>query len=201
MSTYQSRTFVPPLVQGALDLARVQGFERSCLPEVGRLLSVLASHVQGGVVGEIGTGTGVGAAWMLSHMAPTTRFVTVEADERRAQTVQHLLRGLSNAQVIHDDWRVILSYGPFDLLFVDTGAAKAPPGQQIDTIATEMILAALRPGGIVVLDDLTPEADWPPQLRNLPDPVREFWLNDTRVQATEVLTTPHTAAILATRIS
>jgi predicted O-methyltransferase YrrM len=200
MSTYRSRTVVPPLVQAALDLARVQGFERSCLPEVGRLLSILASHVQGGVVGEIGTGTGVGAAWMLSHMAPTTRFVTVEADEQRAQAVQHLLRDLSNALVIHDDWRAILSYGPFDLLFVDAGAAKTPPGQQTDMAATEMILSALRPGGIVVLDDLTPEADWPPQLCNQPDPVREFWLNDARVQATEVLTTPHTAAILATRI-
>ncbi|GHO97961.1 hypothetical protein KSF_080090 [Reticulibacter mediterranei] len=200
MSTYQSRTVVPPLVQAALDLARIQGFERSCLPEVGRLLSILASHVQDGIVGEIGTGTGVGAAWMLSHIAPTTRFVTVEADEQRALAVQHLLRDLPNTQVIHDDWRAILSYGPFDLLFVDTGAAKAPPDQQIDMTATEMILAALRPGGIVVLDDLTPEADWPPHLHNQPDPVREFWLNDTRVQATEVLTTPHTAAILATRI-
>jgi predicted O-methyltransferase YrrM len=188
-------------VQAALDLARVQGFERSCLPEVGRLLSVLTSHVQNGIVGEIGTGTGVGAAWMLSHIAPTTRFVTVEADEQRARTVQHLFRDLPNALVIHDDWHAILPYGPFDLLFVDTGAAKAPPSQQTDTTATEMVLAALRPGGIVVLDDLTPEADWSPQLHGRPDPVREFWLNDTRVQATEVMTTQHTVAILATRIS
>jgi predicted O-methyltransferase YrrM len=156
--------------------------------------------VQEGIVGEIGTGTGVGAGWMLSHIAPTTRFVTVEADEQRALSVQRLLRDLPNALVIHDDWRAILPYGPFDLLFVDSGAAKAPPGQQTDAAATEMILAALRPGGIVVLDDLTPEADWPRHLHGQPDPVREFWLNDTRVQATEVLTTPHTAAILATRI-
>jgi predicted O-methyltransferase YrrM len=200
MSTYRSRTIIPPLVQAAHDLARVQGFELSCLPEVGRLLSILASHVRDGIVGEIGTGTGVGAAWILSHIAPTTRFVTVEADEQRAIAVQHLLRDLPNALVIHDDWRSILSYGPFDLLFVDAGAAKAPPGQQADTTAAEMILIALRLGGIVVLDDLTPEADWSPQLHNQLDPVRAFWLNDTRVQATEVLTTPHTVAILATRI-
>lgn len=200
MATYRSRTVIPSLVQAALDLARVQEFERSCLPEVGRLLSVLASHVQNGIVGEIGTGTGVGAAWMLSHLVPTTRFVTVEADEQRAQAAQHLFRNLPNALVIHDDWSAILSYGPFDLLFADAGMAKAPPGQQIATTAAEMILTALCPGGIVVLDDLTPEADWPPHLHGQPDPVREFWLNDARVQATEVLTTPHTAAILATRV-
>jgi predicted O-methyltransferase YrrM len=200
MATYRSRSHIPPLVQAALDLGRVQGFERSCLPEVGRLLSILAAHVQAGIVGEIGSGTGVGAAWMLSHLAPTTRFVTVEADEQRAQAVQHLFRALPNALVIHDDWHAILPYGPFDLLFVDAGAAKAPPGQQTDTTAAETILTALRPGGIVLLDDLTPEADWPPHLHNRPDPVREFWLNDTRVQATELLTTPHSAAILATRI-
>jgi predicted O-methyltransferase YrrM len=152
------------------------------------------------MVGEIGTGTGVGAAWMLSRLAPTTRFVTVEADEQRARAAQHLFRDVSNALVIHDDWHAILAYGPFDLLFVDAGPAKVPPGQQADTAAAETILVALRPGGIVVLDDLTPEADWPPHLHDQPDPVREFWLNDTRVQATELLTTPHTVAILASRV-
>jgi predicted O-methyltransferase YrrM len=69
-------------------------FDLSCIAEVGRLLSVLASHIQGGVVGEIGTGTGVGAAWMLSHLAPSTRFVTVEADAARATAARDLFKKL-----------------------------------------------------------------------------------------------------------
>jgi hypothetical protein len=54
---------------------------------------------------------------------------------------------------------------------------------------------------MVVMDDLGPEEYWPEEWRGRPDPVRAFWLNDAHVNATEVLTTPRTMAILATRIS
>ncbi len=115
---YRSRTEIPSLVQRATDLTARHGFDRSCIVEVGRLLSVLASRSQGGVVGEIGTGTGVGAAWMLSHLAPSTRFVTVEVDAAQAAAVQDLFKDHPNVEVIHGDWHAILSHGPFDLLFV-----------------------------------------------------------------------------------
>jgi len=62
------------------------------------------------------------------------------------------------------------------------------------------VLGALRPGGMVVLDDMTPEEHWPPEWQEQPDIVREFWLNDARLSATEILTTATTSAILATRI-
>ena len=42
------------------------GFESSCLPSHGRLLQVLAGGVGEGVIGETGTGAGVGLAWMAS---------------------------------------------------------------------------------------------------------------------------------------
>jgi predicted O-methyltransferase YrrM len=200
MSTYRMRTSVPPLVQRALDLARRRAFEHSCIPEVGRLLGILASHVQHGIVGEIGTGAGVGAAWMLSHLAPTTRFVTVEADTERATAVQDLFRDQPNAQVIHGDWHEILASGPFDLLFLDAGPAKAPSSSPQGEAAVEMVLSALRTGGMVVMDDLTPEEYWPQEWHGRPDSVRSFWLNDARLNAMEVLTTPRTMVILATRI-
>jgi len=190
--TYRSRTEIPPLVQRAADLTATHGFDRSCIVEVGRLLSVLASHIQGGVIGEIGTGTGVGAAWMLSNLAPSTRFVTVEVDAVQATAVQDLFKDHPNAEVIHGDWHAILSRGPFDLLFVDAGEAKWDEPQ--------VVVDALRLGGIVVLDDFTPEEDWPEDWRGKPDPVRTFWLNEARLNAVEVRTTPRTMAILATRI-
>lgn len=201
MSTYRTRTYVPPLVQSAMDLARQQGFERSCIPEVGRLLGILASHVRRGIVGEIGTGTGVGSAWMLSHMNPATRFVTVEVDAERATTARDLFRALPNVQVIHGDWTEILAYGPFDLLFIDAGPAKAPYNSPGGEAAVEKVLSVLQAGGIVVMDDLTPEEYWPEEWRGQPDFVREFWLNEPRLNAMEVLTTPRTMAILATKIS
>jgi len=202
MYTYRARSYVPPLVQRAIELAQRQGFEHYCIPEVGHLLCVLASHVQHGIVGEIGTGAGVGTAWMLSHIASTTRLVTVEADAERAMAARDLFRDQPNATVVHGDWSTMLAYGPFNLLFIDAGPAKAPPIESPNAApaSTEMILQALCPGGIIVLDDLSPEQNWPEEWRNQPDPVRKFWLNDTRLHATEILTTPRTTAIIAALI-
>ncbi len=192
MTTYRSRTWIPPLVQQAIELAQWMGFENSCIPEVGRLLSVLAAGVRGGTVGEVGTGCGVGAAWLASGLATDSRFVTVEADGERVASAAALFRDHSNVQVLHGDWHAILAHGPFDLLFVDASPAK------YDEPA--VVVEALRPGGLVVLDDLTPEEYWPAEWQGRPDVVREFWLNDARLRATEVLTTPRTVAILAARI-
>src|SRR5438094_5155475 len=128
MTVYRSRTEMPPLVHEAMALAERMGFAHSCSVEVGRLLGVLAGHVQNGVVGEIGTGCGVAAAWIVGNLAPKSRFVTVEVDAARVGAVRELLRPVSNAHVIHGDWPAILAHGPFDLLFVDAGAAKSSPG-------------------------------------------------------------------------
>jgi predicted O-methyltransferase YrrM len=68
VATYRARTFVSPLVARAQALAAAQGFTRSCTPEVGRLLYMLAAHVGEGRIGEPGTGTGVGAAWMANGL-------------------------------------------------------------------------------------------------------------------------------------
>jgi len=192
MTTYRSRTWIPPLVQQAAESAQRMGFENSCIPEVGRLLSVLAASVYGGTIGEVGTGCGVGAAWLASGLATDSRFVTVEADGERAASAATLFRDHPNVQVLHGDWHAILAHGPFDLLFVDASPAK------YDEPAA--VVESLRPGGLIVLDDLTPEECWPLEWHGRSDVVREFWLNDARLRATEVLTTPRTAAILATRI-
>jgi len=56
----------------------------------------------------------------------------------------------------------------------------------------ELVVGLLAPGGIAVLDDLTPRFAGP-------DPVREFWLGRPDLAATEILTTPGSAAILAVR--
>ncbi len=200
MPTYRSAAYVPALVQDALALAERMDFANSCLEEVGRLLRVLASNVRDGVIGEIGAGTGVAAAWMVGDLAPTARFVTVELDESRATAVQELLQSVPDARVIHGDWHAILEHGPFDLLFVDAAPAKAYPGEGANR-EMEHIVRAMRVGGLIVMDDLSPQEYWPEEWRGRPDPLRELWLNDARLAATEVLTTPRTTVILATRLA
>lgn len=177
-----SRT--PLLVEHALSVADSMGFAKSCSPETGKLLRVLAAQVQDGVIGEIGTGCGVGAAWMVAALRPNASFVTVEIDERLARAAEEVIGSVPNAQVICGDWRAILEHQPFALLFADAAAAK----QQ----EPETLFAALRPGGLLVLDDLTPGRE--------ADPLREFWLTHPQVAASEILVSPTEAVILATRI-
>jgi predicted O-methyltransferase YrrM len=173
---------VPPLVEKALALAAATGFTRSCSEETGRLLQVLAGARGLERVAEIGTGTAVGSAWILSALDPEVAFVTVELDEDRARDAAALLAGDPAARVLHGDWRELLpAEAPFDLLFADGGRAKA----------REEVVGLLAPGGMLVLDDLTPGyAD--------PDPVRELWLGHPRLVATELQVSSREAVIVGT---
>jgi len=191
VAEYRSRSLVPKAVESALQQAAQFGFAQSSTPEVGRLLMVLAAQVRSGRVGEIGAGAGVGAAWIVSGLAPDVPFYTVERDEALADGCRQLLRPFSNAHVLHGDWKEILPYGPFKLLFADTKAKEDEP---------ELMLTAVEVGGLVVLDDLTPEEFWPPEWHGRIDRQRMFWLNDDRVLSTEIRVTTKSAVILATRI-
>jgi predicted O-methyltransferase YrrM len=193
-ATYRARTFVPPLVARAQALAQELGFTRSSRPEVGRLLRTLVAGVQAGRVGEMGTGTGVGSAWMVSALGPGGTLVTVDNDAECAAAAARLFADLPNVRVLHADSTALLAHGPFDLLFVDGGGGVkgTPDGdRQVGTSdALAPVLAAMRPGGIIVLDDLTPEAAWPTEWHGQPDPTRELWLNDPRLAAVEVIVDP-----------
>ena len=176
----------PPLVQRALALERELGFERSCIREVGLLLHVLAAQRGRARVGELGTGCGVGAAWIVSALPPAVPFVTVEVDETRARIAAELFAEDENVTVLQGDWHELMPpEAPFDLLFLDSG-------KQHPELDGEDVVGLLAPGATIVMDDLTPA-------RRRHDPVREFWLNHPRIAALEILTSPSTAAIVGTR--
>ena len=134
-------------------------------------------------VAELGTGVGVGAAWMVSALPTEVPFVTVELDGARAADAAELFREDEDVRVLHGDWRELLPpEAPFDLLFVDSGPFKADPS----------LPGLLAPGGTVVLDDLTPG--------RTDDPVRDLWLGHPDFAATELLVTPAMAVIVAVRV-
>jgi predicted O-methyltransferase YrrM len=179
---------VPPLVERALALTGRLGFERTCRPEVGRLLHMLAASRGRERVAEIGTGTCVGAAWIVSALPPQVPFFTTELDEERAAAARELFAADENVRVLEGDWRELLPpEAPFDLLFYD-GGGKQRPG-----IDGEAVLGLLAPGGTLVLDDLTPG-------RAAGDLVRSFWLSHPDVAAVELTLSPAMAAIVAVRV-
>jgi predicted O-methyltransferase YrrM len=150
----------------------------SSLPEVQRLLAVLAA---GKTCAEVGTAFGEGAA----AMASTARsVVTVERDPDRLTIAAYRLRRSRNVELILGDWRDHLPQrAPFDLLFFDGGRLEEAP-DAIDLVAA---------GGLIVKDDLPPDSQGS-------DPVRELLLNNPKLLAVELLTTPKTAAVVAVRL-
>ena len=171
---------LPPLVRRALELERQLDLERSCATEVGRLLHVLACARGRARVAAIGTGAGVGAAWLVSGLAADVPFFTSEPDPSRAEAARELFRDDPNVHVLAGDWRrTVPVEAPFDLLFA---AAATPLRPREDR---ELAIGLLAPGGLAVLDDPSP-------------PVREAWLDHPALAAIEVgLAT--TSVLLAAR--
>jgi predicted O-methyltransferase YrrM len=170
-------------------VAQELGFDRSCEPAVGRLLHLLAAQRGRVRVGELGTGAGVGAAWLVSALPPHVPFVTVELDEGRAAAAAGVFRDDGQVRVLAGDWHELMpSEAPFDLLFYDGG------GKQRPDVDGDDVVSLLAPGGTVVLDDFTPG-------RPGPDPVRVFWLSHPELVAAELAVSPDAAVIVAVRTS
>lgn len=180
---------IPGLVTSALHLSRQRGFITSTRHETGRLLSTLAAS-RTGTLGELGTGCGVGSAWLSSGARPDSRIVSAELDPAMAEDVQQIFADVHNIEVIAGDWTSLEEFGPFSLLFVDVREVMA----DIDRLA-----GLLEPGGIAVLDDFTPSRSWPPIAEGRVDTVREQWLTDARFTAVEMLIDPDAALLIATR--
>jgi predicted O-methyltransferase YrrM len=174
----------PPLVRRAHALAAELGFTKSCRDEDGALLHMLAGSRGVARAAEIGTGAGVGAAWIASALPPGVPLVTVETDTALAEAATGLFAGDEDIRVVSGVWREVLpAEAPFDLVFVDANDAK-------DDVETT--LGLLAPRGMAVLDDFTP--DWPG-----PDARRDAWLAHPELAAVEVLTARTAATIVAVR--
>jgi predicted O-methyltransferase YrrM len=149
----------------------------SSLPEVQRLLSVLAT---GRRCAETGTAFGEGAAAIAATAAS---LVTVESDRERAEIARARLEGHANVELLVGDWRELLpARAPFDFLFFDAGHIDEAP----------FVVDLLAPGGLLVKDDLTPN-------RPEPDPVRAFLFGHPELVAVEILTTRSAGAIVAAK--
>jgi predicted O-methyltransferase YrrM len=190
-AAYDGLTDLPPLVERAVGLARRLGFASSCRPEHGRLLRAVAAGA--GTIGETGTGCGVGLAWLASGAPPRSRLVTAEIDTERAGFVAALFADLPQLAVLPGDWSEIYRHGPFDLLVLDGGGQGKADGIPADP--EEL----LRPGGTLVIDDLTRASTWPPRFGGQVDQARMHWLTHPALDAAELRLAPNLAALVATR--
>jgi len=154
---------LPEIVHAAHRRASDAGFVLSCEPGVGRLLGALAAAVP--PTGRIlETATGVGCAWFVHGLAGRTdvEVVSVEIDPAAAIAAMGDWPPwvtLRTADVLG----LYPCIGTFDLTFADS-----PGGKWAEL---DRAIAALGPGGVLLVDDMDPPA----------------WMNDEhRVKTGEV---------------
>jgi len=145
---------LPKRVQDQLDRATAIGFTMACEAEVGQLLAVLAAAVlPNGRVLELGTGAGVGTAWLVEGLVgrEDVEVVTIELEASVADVARE---GDWPSWVdfrVGDALELLPTVGQFDLVFADAPAGK--------WFGLDLTIAALRLGGLLVVDDMAP-AEW-----------------------------------------
>ena len=151
---------LPHLVSAARAAASRAGFELASDDRIGRLLAVLAASVpERGRILELGTGTGVGTAWLVSGLGgrDDVEVVTVESDEELCRLAGSLSWPPYLELVSGDAVERLPSLGTFDLIFADAQGGK---WDRLD-----LTIGALRPGGHLVVDDMTPQEWWDDEQR------------------------------------
>jgi predicted O-methyltransferase YrrM len=146
----------PPAVVQILDDTKALGFNMASEPKVGSLLAVLAASKPGGRFLELGTGTGHGTAWLLSGMDGASTLDTVDTDANVVTIAQrHLGSDRRVSFHVMDGGRFLeqSASSQFDLIYADAWPGKF---SHLDEA-----LSLLRPGGMYVVDDLLPQANWP----------------------------------------
>jgi predicted O-methyltransferase YrrM len=146
----------PSALAGILAKAKELEFTRSCDHRTGALLRVLAASKPGGRLLELGTGIGVGSAWLLAGMDAKATLVSIDVEEDYQNVARQALGADKRATFIVQDaasylWRI--PPGSFDVVFADANAGKY--------VALEEALGIVRPGGFFIVDDMLPGPNWP----------------------------------------
>ena len=146
----------PAALDAIVQDTRAIEFGMASEPKTGTLLRALAASKPAGRILELGTGTGVGTAWLLAGMDAGSRLDTVDNDPA-AQDVARRHLGHDRRVTFHlADGAAFLKRLPalaFDLVYADTWAGKFTD--------LDAALALVRIGGIYLVDDLLPQPNWP----------------------------------------
>ena len=119
---------------------------------LGLLLRTLAASKPGGRLLELGTGTGVGTAWLLDGMDAEAKLTSIDHDAKVQAVARDALGADPRVEFVTGDGGAWLRQAPersVDLVFADGG-----PGKLSDF---DLAIRLLKPGGLFVGDDLLPQ--------------------------------------------
>lgn len=132
------------------------GFDACSDERTGQMLAWFAGSLPGGRFLDLGTGTGLSAAWLLAGMDSASRLVSVDIDEKVQNVARTLLADDPRVEFVLGDCGAFLEMSEpqsFDMIFAD-----AWPGKFSHRDAA---INLLRENGLYVIDDLFPQPNWP----------------------------------------
>jgi predicted O-methyltransferase YrrM len=147
---------LPPALEAIEADTKAIGFAMGSERTAGALLRTLAASKCGGRMLELGTGTGISAAWLLDGMDADASLTTVDNDAAGVEIAKRHLASDSRIEFHVADGAEFLAKlqgQQFDLIFADTWPGKFH--------SLDLALSLLAPGGFYVIDDLLPQPNWP----------------------------------------
>ena len=146
----------PSVTQAIYQETVASGFPMASEPQTGSLLRTLAATKPSGSFLELGTGTGLSTAWILDGMDRTSTLLSVDNDDSAQAIARHHLQYDPRVSFHLSDgaaFLVSLAEQKFDYIFADTWPGKY---DHLDEA-----VALLKPGGLYIVDDMLPQANWP----------------------------------------
>ena len=123
---------------------------------IGTLLKTLISSRPNARVLELGTGIGLSLSWMIDGMDEGSKLITVDNDPKLIDIAKNYFGNEKRVEIICQDgteWIKSHKDDKFDLIFAD-----AWPGKYSEI---EEVLELVKMGGFYVIDDMSPEPNWP----------------------------------------
>ena len=120
------------------------------------LLKTLAAAKPAGKFLELGTGTGLGTAWLLAGMDIDASLVSIDNDPNLLAIAQTHLGNDNRLSLINIDGEVWIKGNidqKFDYIFADTWHGKY--------LMLDQVLNMLNKGAFYIIDDMLPQPNWP----------------------------------------
>ena len=154
----------PPQYLEILKATKTLEFKMGSDVLTGNLLRTLAASKSKGRFLEIGTGTGLSAAWILNGMDPQSTLLSVDNNPDLVSVAKKYLGSDPRLTLqVADGGEFIKSLAgqTYDFIFADSWPGKYN--------AFEETLGLVSPGGFYIVDDMLPQPNWPDGHQQLVD--------------------------------